>query len=119
MGTCTYSTLAARRSGIGLTICSVGKCGDENILETFSKFTVRVSILGYILKSSWNLTVSWLSEVEIIDSLLTRSADINDLNNFRNNTDLNSRGALIVSNGFVIREAARGGDSFLTQWPRE
>ena len=28
------------------------------------------------------------------------------------NTDLNSRGALLVYNGFVIRKAAGGGDCF-------
>jgi hypothetical protein len=28
------------------------------------------------------------------------------------NIDLNSQGALVVSNGFVIGEAAGGGDSF-------
>ena len=54
----------------------------------------------------------WPSELEIIDSLLTRCADINDLNNKKKNTDLNSQGALVVSNGYIIGEAAQGGDCF-------
>ena len=55
----------------------------------------------------------WLSELGIIDSLLTRYDDTNDWNKFRKKkTELNSRGVLVVSNGFVIRKAAGGGDCF-------